>query len=231
MTTFGGQKIQKRFKKPLDRAERSKYLAMEPAPPHPLLAAGNAMYQTLSLQNRIVLSKAGYVKCSDVYEMDWRGVQHFWDGDVPRVRLARLDTSSMEALLHAVHTMAAYRPGYQLGSGIPVQRSLSVGAINTHQARVQPPPGQSRPSQQRQATSITSKHASPHASNSIQRMPPTVRYTDDRQPLLPQHRRSAGSPSSGGRKSFIVWLWEMLRSTWLVRFLRWLGLLLHLLQE
>jgi hypothetical protein len=228
MTTFGGQKIQKRFKKPCDRAERSKYLAMEPAPPHPLLAAGNAMYHTLSLQNGVVLSKAGYVKCSDVYEMDWRGVQHFWDGDVPRTRVAKLDISSLQALFDVVHSMTTYRPGCQLWSDIPVQRSLGVGAMNTTQARVQPPLVQSWPSQQRQVTSITSKHASSQASSSIQRMPPIVGHTNERQPLLPQHHRSAGSPSSGGRKSFIVWLWEKLRSTWLVRFFRWLGLISQL---
>lgn len=201
-------------------------MAMSPAPDHPLLDSSQ-MYRTLTLENGAPMDKRGYVKISEVYSMHWRDAQPFWIRDVTQQRRAKLDVTSMQALLFATAIVGRYMPSEQYHPVRTPRQTIAQFIAITGTV----------------ASFIPVAHATPDRSAAlplnpapvarrIPKVPVAAKRTltngthplsgrwsarstgvDERDPLLPQYRSGRPPPDSGSERGFFAWLWEYLKRT------------------
>ena len=201
LTTFTGQKLEKRFRKGSSVANRRNYMTMAPGSSHPLLEAGDQMYRVLHLENGEAMARRGYVNISEVYSMNWRDAQPFWRGDPSQRQRTRLDTSSIQLLLFATQHVSQYSPDDQhLPSQGGSRRSSSKSSIHDTIAAAKAP--QQRPSPRPSSLPERGKPLSlniPVADRPLATRVPQTARTKAAASSLPATRRT--SPAEGGRSS------------------------------
>lgn len=116
MTSFNGQDIRTRFSNRRRRnAPYQNYLAIAPSPVHPLMVAGNKLYQNLYFADGQSMPRNGYLKISEVYSMQWADARSFRHNkrDVPW-----LDEACLRQVVTAVHELTRYTPAQQHSFGL-----------------------------------------------------------------------------------------------------------------
>lgn len=146
LTSFSGQKLEKRFRKGPSVANRKNYMIMAPGSNHPLFEAGDPMYRTLHLENGESMERRGYIKISEIYSMNWRDAQPFWRGDPALRQKSRLDPASLRLLLFATQQLGHYTPGEQfVPSATSSRRSSSKSPVSDTTAAAAKAPQQQPP--------------------------------------------------------------------------------------
>ena len=182
------------------------------------------MYRTLTLEGSTPMDKAGYVKISDVYSMDWQDAEPLWGANSPKSQKAQLDAKSLKALLFATCRLAGYSPGGQYDPNLscptptapqsyasPAPYTLVDGGlllIPLSSLVVRPGPKAAV-----NPKAIPYPYSEPRVSTS---------RSDERQPLLPIYQADHPQRHRDLQQGFCAWLWEYLKRTRLgilVRFL------------
>ena len=163
------------------------------------------------------MQKRGYIKISDVYQMDWRDAQPFWRGDPTQRQVSRLDPASLQVLLAATFRVAVCRFQDQYdpssASTLPRQPLRAPAASrpqyvptagNRQTPAVIPATFQSVPARARPLD------AAPGFRNNVAARPAT---NDERRPLLPTNHTPPSHGPNGSGRAFFGWLWDMLKLT------------------
>lgn len=224
MTTFGGNELTTHFNGRNGFLHWREYLSIAPASNHPLFAY-DPMYRTLTLENHPSAPRAGYVKVSEVYSMDWQDAQPFWKANSTQPQRRRLDDASLATLLSAVAEVGRYSPEVQYDPTMISQHVTSAVAAPSLASRsfvVEPapiengplalitPPAGPRVSRVSSGT-VTTPTAKAHPrTNSF---PAVETPISERQPLLPSYHERPTHQDGETDLGFFGWLWAYLKKT------------------
>lgn len=186
------------------------YIPVSPATDHPLYLQGDARYRPLHLENGLPTNRPGYVKVSEVYEMDWRDAQPYWHQATRSHSRARLDAESLKRVLTEIARLAGYvlNEQYSIRPATPIM-PISYGTtirtdakLNSFGGRTSPvirdyPPGL-RPAP-------ISVSATVHESNFRPMGSERLSYSSERAPLLPVYHGARATDTYDDGSACCTW--------------------------